>query len=190
MPARTGAELGRIVAPQTVRVERFLPAPPDRVWQYLTESGLRRRWLAGGLMEPQAGGKVEHLFRHAELSAEPNPPRYAGFADSPAMPGKVTVWEPPQRLAYSWPGDGGVSEVVFELSPDGAGTRLVLTHVRLADRDTMVSVASGWGAHLGILDDVLAGRPPRGFWSEHARLEALHEAAFAPAADTARETSP
>lgn len=173
------SELGRITAPQTVRVERFLPGPPQRVWQYLTESELRRRWLARGPLEPRAGGRVEHLFRHAELSHEPNPGRYAAFADSPPAFGEVTAWEPPHRLAYTWPGDGGVSEVTFELAAEGAGTRLVVTHLRLADRATMVSVASGWGAHLGILDDVLSGRAPRGFWSEHARLEALHEAAFA-----------
>jgi uncharacterized protein YndB with AHSA1/START domain len=172
------AGAGRVVGPQAVRIERVLPGAPQRVWDHLTRSDLRRRWLAAGAMEPRAGGKVEHLFRHAELSHEPNPERYAGFAKSPPMAGEVTVWEPPHRLAYTWPGDGGASEVTFELEAEGDATRLVVTHVRLADRATMISVASGWGAHLGILEDVLSGRAPRGFWSEHARLEALHGQAF------------
>lgn len=181
MPA--APEPGGVVAPQAVRIERVLPAEPERVWQYLTDSELRRKWLARGPMEPRAGGTVEHLFRHAELSHEPNPDRYAAFADSPPMRGTVTVWDPPRTLAYTWPGDGAASEVRFELSPGEGGTRLVVTHTRLADHDTMVSVASGWGAHLGILEDALAGRPPRGFWSEHDRLEALHRAAFATEGD-------
>lgn len=174
-----GGDAARIVAPGSVRIERILPGPPERVWRYLTESELRRRWLAAGPMEPRAGGRVEHLFRHAELSPEPNPRRYAAFADAPAMAGSVTLWEPPRSLAYTWPGDGGTSEVRFDLAASGGDTLLVVTHVRLADRAVMVSVASGWGAHLGILDDVLAGRPPRGFWTEHDRLEALHGEAFA-----------
>ena len=171
--------LARITAPGTVRIERLLPGAPERVWQYLTESELRRKWLARGPMQPRQGGTVEHLFRHGELSAEPYPEKFAAFADSPAMHGEVIVWEPYRRLAYTWPADGGSSAVTFELSPAEGGTRLVVTHERLADRTMMANVAAGWGAHLGILDDVLADRAPRGFWSEHARLEAAHEQAFA-----------
>jgi hypothetical protein len=74
-------------------------------------------------------------------------------------------WDPPRTLAYTWPGDGGSSEVTFELFPDGGDVLLVLTHTRLADDDTMIMVASGWDTHLGILIDRLEGRDPRGFWS-------------------------
>jgi len=135
---------------------------------------MRRQWLAAGIMEPRAGGHVEHLFRHHELSDEPTPGRYARFIDSPAMAGEVTQWNPPRVLAYTWPGDGGASEVTFELFPEGENVLLVLTHRRLADAETMVSVASGWDAHLGILVDRIAGELPRGFWSTHDRLEAWY----------------
>lgn len=167
------------VEERTVRLERLLPGPAERVWDYLTDSDKRRKWLAAGAMEPHAGGSVKHLFRHSELSHEPTPERYRPFEDSPALPGEVTQWDPPRVLAYTWPGDRGASEVTFELFPEGADVLLVVTHRRLADIETMVSVASGWDAHLGILIDTLNGQPPRGFWSTHARLEAVYKNRFA-----------
>lgn len=170
---------GILAGPATVRIERLLPGPAERVWDYLTDSGKRRQWLAAGVMEPHAGGRVEHLFRHRELSGEKTPERYRAMEDSPVMLGEVTQWDPPRLLAYTWPGDGGTSEVTFELFPEGRDVLLVLTHRRLADAETMVSVASGWDAHLGILIDRLDDESPRGFWSTHARLEAVYRERFA-----------
>lgn len=169
---------GIVTEPRTVRIERLLPGPVERVWDYLTDSGMRRRWLAAGVMEPRPGGRVEHLFRHRELSDEPTPERYRAMEDSPAMQGEVTRWDPPRVLAYTWPGDNGASEVTFELFPEGGEVLLVVTHRRLADADTMVRVAGGWDAHLGILIDRLNGAAPRGFWSTHARLEAQYRERF------------
>ena len=39
---------GEIIDRQTVRFERLLPGPIERVWAYLTESEKRRKWLASG----------------------------------------------------------------------------------------------------------------------------------------------
>jgi hypothetical protein len=51
----------------------------------------------------------------------------------------------------------------------------VLTHRRLGDRPTMLSVASGWHTHLGILIDHLDGRVPQPFWSTYLRLEGEYD---------------
>ena len=179
MTDRTSDGNGIVTEQRTVRIERLLPGPVERVWEYLTDSDKRRKWLAAGLMEPAVGGKVEHLFRHHELSREPTPEPYRRFEDSPPLPGEVTQWDPPRLLAYNWPGDRGASEVTFELFAEGKDVLLVVTHRRLADTDTMVSVASGWDAHLGILIDRLNGEEPRGFWSTHERLEAVYRQRFA-----------
>lgn len=169
---------GIVSEPATVRIEKLLPGPVERIWDYLTDPAKRRLWLAAGIMEPHPGGQVEHLFRHRELSDEAAPERYRDFEDSPAMHGEVTQWDPPRTLAYTWPGDSGASEVTFELFPEGRDVLLVVTHRRLGDPETMVSVASGWDAHLGILADRLAGDTPRGFWSTHARLEEIYRDRF------------
>jgi len=60
--------------------------------------------------------------------------------------------------------------VTFELTPKGKDVLLVVTHRRLK-RGTMVSVASGWHTHLGILGDVLNGGKPRAFWATKLRME-------------------
>jgi uncharacterized protein YndB with AHSA1/START domain len=172
------SEYGIVTAPDTVRLERVLPGPIERVWAYLTEPDKRAKWLAGGSMELKVGGAVELRFKHADLSAEKAvPERYREKMEKGhSMRGRVTRCEPPRVLAYTWGDDG--SEVMFELSPSGDGTRLVLTH-RGLDRKGMLSVSGGWHTHLGILDDVLNGREPRGFWSTHAKLAAEYERRFA-----------
>ncbi|MNC78363.1 hypothetical protein D3C75_1305570 [compost metagenome] len=48
---------------------------------------------------------------------------------------------------------------------------LTLTHRRLANRDTLLSVASGWHTHLDLLADRLLERTPSPFWASMSRLE-------------------
>lgn len=175
---RIGEDLGTATEPGTVRLERVLPGPAQRVWDHLVDSEKRRLWLAAGAIEPGIGGRVEHLFRHREISHEPTPEAWRAMEASPPMHGEVTGWDPPRLLAYTWPGDGGASEVTFELFPQGADVLLVLTHRRLGETATMVNVAAGWDAHLGILTDRLSGVVPRGFWSTHARLSGLYAERF------------
>ena len=86
-------DYGVLTAPDTLRLERLLPGPIERVWQYLTESDKRATWLAAGDVEQRVGGKVEHTFRNSELSPEHDipPPKYADCAGDVAMLGKVTA---------------------------------------------------------------------------------------------------
>ena len=51
----------------------------------------------------------------------------------------------------------------------------MLTHRRLGDRAMMLSVASGWHTHLGVLADDLNGRERRPFWSRFAALESEYQ---------------
>jgi len=172
------SEFGVVTEARTVRLQRVLPGPIERVWAYLTESEKRGKWLATGDMELHVGGRVELTFRNADLTphAETPPEKYAHRADVNSIHGRITRCEPPRLLSYTWRGGSGVdSEVTFELSPQGEDVLLVLTHRRLPDRTTMVSVASGWHTHLGILVDHLHGRAPSPFWSTFVRLEAAYE---------------
>lgn len=150
-----------VVSPDTVRLERLLPGPIERVWAYLTDSEKRRTWLAAGPMELQPGGHVEHVFRNTEFTPddEPPPPKYAALGDEHRTHGQILACEPPRLLSYTWSeGAGQFSEVCFELEPRGEKVWLVVTHTRLGNRELMLSVAAGWHAHLGILDARLSGR--------------------------------
>jgi uncharacterized protein YndB with AHSA1/START domain len=89
---------------------------------------------------------------------------------------RLVRMEAPTLLTISWDEGPAPSEVTFELTPQGNTTQLVLTHRRLASRKDMVSVAGGWHAHVDVLIEVLAGRKPEGFWTNHAALEKEYEA--------------
>lgn len=174
-------EYGVVVEPGTVRFERVLPGPIERVWDYLTDSEKRGRWLASGPMDLREGGRVELRFRHADLSPtkEPTPERFKQFEDGDTLLGRITRCDPPRLLSYTWGEKPDDSEVTFELTPGEGEVLLVLTHRRLSDRAEMVSVAGGWHTHLAILADNLQGVEPRPFWSTHARVDQEYEKRFA-----------
>lgn len=161
---------GTLVAPDAICFERRLAVPVDRVCSYLTASDLRATWLAEGSWEPWVGGRVELRFLHPELSPLPRP---AGRqADDAALQAHVTRYDPPRHLACAW---NGGCEVAIELAPDGDGTRLALTQSGLTDRAALVRAASGWHAHLDLLEDRLTGSAQEPFASAHARWRASYE---------------
>jgi uncharacterized protein YndB with AHSA1/START domain len=169
-------------AKDTVRIERTLPGPIERVWAYLTESDKRKQWLASGDMTLRVGEPVDLLFRHDELSEAPGdpPPRHASMKDGHHNIGRITACEPPHLLAYTWgENHGDPSEVRFELAERGRDVLLTVTHMRLDGRDTMRSVAGGWHTHLDILVDRMQGRAPANFWSTYEHIAAEYGRRFA-----------
>lgn len=170
---------GVVLDPTTLRFTRQLPASVETVWAFLTESEKRGRWLATGDMELREGGGVTLRFVHADLSSvtEPTPAPYQAYENGVTTHGVITRCEPPRLLAFTWGGSKGEpSEVMFELSPEGEGTRLVLTHRKLNSRDDMIDVAGGWHTHLDVLSARLEGRAPGPFWSAHHLWEADYKA--------------
>jgi uncharacterized protein YndB with AHSA1/START domain len=175
---RPASEYGTVFGAAAVRFERLLTGPIERVWAFLAESEKRGQWLAAGNTELWVGGRAELIFLHADLSSEMTiPERYrVEVATYEVLHGRVTRCEPPRLSSYTWPESAGhESEVTFELEARGTQVLLVLTHRRLGDRATMVSVAAGWHAHLGILDDRLAVREPRPLCPTHGALAAEYE---------------
>ena len=67
-------------APDTIRLERMLDAPPETVWRYLTEAELRAKWFMGGT-DAVKGQELTLLVDHDNLSDEevPYPEGYAQF---------------------------------------------------------------------------------------------------------------
>jgi uncharacterized protein YndB with AHSA1/START domain len=60
----------------TVRLERLLPGPIERVWAYLTESDKRATWFAGGTFDLRVGGRADLHFDHSNISSEKTPDEY------------------------------------------------------------------------------------------------------------------
>jgi uncharacterized protein YndB with AHSA1/START domain len=170
-------DYGSVTGPDSVQLEIDLPGPVERVWEYLTDSEKRGKWLATGPMELREGGRVELRWNHADLSVEKDPPEECRKYEGHISRGKVLRCEPPRLLVFTWgdsPEDAsGESDsvVTFELTSRGDRVLFSIIHSRLGSRDKMVSVSGGWHAHASILLDRLAGRETRGFWTTFVRLE-------------------
>ena len=160
---------GVLTEPATLKIQRLLPGPIERVWAYLTESELRRQWLAAGQMEMKVGAPFEFVWRNDELT---NPPgqRPPGFSDEHRMQSRITELDPPRKLVMAW---GDSSEVSIELQPKGNQVLLTLIHRRLPDRATLLKVGAGWHMHLDIL--VARATEPAPFWDGWSRLRTEYD---------------
>lgn len=170
------SEYGELLDENTVRFERMLPGPIERVWSYIVESDRRKRWLCAGDISSGDGAHVDMIFRNDTLSEAEDievPEKYRDMPKEMSFGGTVTLWDPPNAVSHTWEfDDNESSEVCYELEAVGDKVRLVLTHRRLESSDTILSVSGGWHTHLDILVDVLEGRAPKAFWKTHSALEA------------------
>ena len=123
--------------------ERHLKRPAPAVWAALVDPEALKRWLqAEATIDPRPGGRF-HLILGGGSSH---------------MAGTLLRWDPPRVLEYTWPEStaGPHSVVRFEVSDDGPGSRLVLTHI-LPAGDGLDDFASGWHWHLDALERALEG---------------------------------
>jgi uncharacterized protein YndB with AHSA1/START domain len=157
---------GALTQPDTLEIRRLLPGPIERVWTYLTESELRRQWLAAGPMELKVGAPVELVWRNDELTDPPGQ-RPSGFGDEHRMQSRITELDPPRKLAIAWAGSGDVS---FELESKGDKVLLVVIHRRLPNRASLLNHAAGWHKHLDLLIARATGTKPAPFWDGFSRL--------------------
>ncbi|HEX4738577.1 MAG TPA: SRPBCC family protein [Allosphingosinicella sp.] len=162
---------GELMEPTTLRIQRLLPGPIERVWAYLTESGLRAQWLAAGEMAPTVGAPFELVWRNDNLTDPPGE-RPEGFGAEHRMQSRILEIEPPRRLTFTFEGSG---DVTIALEPQGDEVLLTLIHRRLPNRGMMLGVSSGWHAHLDVLAARARGENPAPFWDEVRRLREDYE---------------
>ncbi|MCO6003815.1 SRPBCC family protein [Actinoallomurus purpureus] len=116
----------------TIRFERNVPHPIEKVWPALAGPGAP---VAGGTPSPEA-------------SVDPVPP------------GEVTAVAAPELLEYAWPpGDEPLGRVRWELTGGHpAGTRVVLTQTGPAkERGRRAAALAAWHLRLDLLADRLRG---------------------------------
>jgi uncharacterized protein YndB with AHSA1/START domain len=163
---------GVITEPATLKIQRLLPGPIERVWSYITDEKLRRQWMAAGQLEQKVGATVEFVWRNDELT-QPSGVRPPGLPEEHRMISRVTEIDAPHKLGITW---GERGEVTFELESRTDGVLLTVIHRRLPDRDTTLMVGAGWHAHLDLLLARIAGTPlPEPFWDGWSRLRREYE---------------
>src|SRR5262245_33481822 len=146
---------GRLIEVDGARVgvhfERRLPHPRERVWRAITHPDDLAAWFPDTIEGKFGPGAEVRFPKFAEM----------GLPDT----GKVTEYEPPRLLAYSW----GTSTLRFELEAEGDGCLLVFTDT--LPREESAKNAAGWEVCLDRLEARLAaaGEPSEEDWSE------LHE---------------
>lgn len=155
---------GAYVSGDAVRFERLLPAPPEQVWAYLTESELLSEWLGNGEIAREVGGKVELR------------------SGGPVIRGTVLECATPRLLSYTWnvymPGGeapaAAESVLRFELTARGNETALALTHGPIA-AVYRSRTAAGWHALLDILAARLSDEMPPDFVETFHRVHPDYE---------------
>jgi serine/threonine protein kinase len=143
----------------TIRLEKYVPAPPDWVYAMWIDPGQMADWYAPfddfgptvGEVDPHVGGN----YRVGML-----PP---GQADRRFVSGQYCRVDAPRTLSFTWawepPHDTGSPEtqVTLEFHARGEGTDLVLTHERFRDEADRNGHARGWQGCLDRLSRKFGG---------------------------------
>lgn len=124
-----------------------IEAPRQRVFQALTDPReLDRWWTSRAESRAESGGS----FRYDWIF--PNAPERDHLQQ-----GTYTEVKNGSRLAYPWQADGVPTEVDFELTDAGEGTRLRMEHRgwRAGMQEAYERHTQGWGFFLGNLKSFL-----------------------------------
>ncbi len=144
--AAAGAGTARLV------VRRTIAASPEEVFAAWTSAESMEQWMRPGPTES------------ARVSIDPRP----GGALRIDMIGAGQVHEhrgeflevvPPRRLVFTWISKGTQGQrsvVTVEITPQGAGSELVLTHERLPDDAAAQAHTQGWTSILESLAKALS----------------------------------
>jgi uncharacterized protein YndB with AHSA1/START domain len=144
----------QIVAPRSIVVERLIPHPPQKIWRALTQAHLIEQWLMKNDFEPRPGARF--TFQAKPMGD------WNGIVHC-----KVTAFDPPQRLAYSWKGgsagnpDYGAaldSVVEWVLTPEAGGTRIRMEHSGFGPLNEFAyeAMSAGWPRGLKRLEQISA----------------------------------
>lgn len=146
----------------TLRFERRLAHPPEKVWRALTENKELTHWFPAaidGAREP--GARLRFRFDPAigppvdeEMRSMIAASQIEMRDDEKATSGKMRVYDPPRTLEYTW----GDEVLRFELLPQASHTLLVFTHT-FTDRSQAAPVGAGWHVGLEALAHLLDGAP-------------------------------
>ncbi len=128
-------------------VDRQLAAPPDRVWEALTDPDRLARWFWPARFETSA----------ALEAREGGALRIASAPVGIGVTGTVTAVDPGHLLATTWRWDGEDLEtrVTIALTADSAGTRVTVRHEGFADGEAAADHVQGWNDCLDRLRDAL-----------------------------------
>ena len=145
MPVRDGSMTE--AAGGVIERELRIDAPPETVFGFFIDGDRMARWMGRTVtLDPTPGGAYRIDYNGADIAS-----------------GTFVEIDEPRRIAFTWgweaPGDAvppGGSLVEVTLTPDGAGTRLLLRHSGLPT-DSVGGHAEGWDYFLPTLKSAAEG---------------------------------
>lgn len=129
----------------------FFKASKETVWDFLTDKDKLGEWFHPAESNLKNGGEYALMGK-----ADDGGPKKICW-------GEVTTWDPHSELAYSFtvgPMGGSLSQVHWTLEDAGAGTRLSLSHTKLASAGDafgiVMALDAGWDRHFATLREKLS----------------------------------
>lgn len=165
---------GVLTDPTTLKIQRMLPGPIERVWSYLTDGELRRKWLAAGQMELKPGSAFELVWRNDELTDPPGT-RPADMGTEHRMQCRVLECDAGHRVVFTW---GANAEVSFQVDRRGDNVLLTIEHKRVTERAVLLNVSAGWHAHVDVLVAVLGQTRAAPHWDNWSALREEYDELF------------
>jgi uncharacterized protein YndB with AHSA1/START domain len=133
----------------------YIAAPPDRVWQALTDPEFSKQYFFGFAVEvePKQGGRFRMLWPDGRVH----------------MKGEVVEWSPPRRFTCTWlvEGMGEFGElpeslVAYDIAASGEAVKLTMTesHSWNVPDEVLSGGRQGWPQILSSLKSLLeTGKP-------------------------------
>jgi uncharacterized protein YndB with AHSA1/START domain len=139
-----------------LRIERTLPAPPERVWHALTEAAALAAWFWPA-----------HFATTVRIDARPGGDLRIAAANGLAVAGRFREVDAPRRLVltWRWEGDDEQTLVTIELTETEGGTALVLTHEGFTADSTRDDHRTGWADCLDRLPAWLVAPDSHPLWT-------------------------
>jgi uncharacterized protein YndB with AHSA1/START domain len=132
-----------------VESEIQIAAPPERVFQALTDPAQLRQWFTNPScpvhlweMDARPGGRYRYTTEKGTVVVN----NVSEFE----CHGEILKYEPPRLLAYTWIGNwhedkARVTVVRWDLTPQAGGTHVKVTHSGLAQEPTArKDYSGGW----------------------------------------------
>jgi uncharacterized protein YndB with AHSA1/START domain len=155
----------------TLRFERRLQHPVERVWAAITDPDEIEAWWGRATVDLCPGGAMRIEWLNGDVT----------------MPATITELDPPHVLEIEGEPHGRLR---FELESDGDGTVLRFIARSPVPDDFLSKVQAGWHFHLDVLEDFL-NDGTRVDWPNWPldRWQAIHDQYYSGALDSERQSS-
>ncbi len=139
---------------EELRIERLIPAPPDKVYALWTDPDLLVKWWGPeGYDIPQHSLDVRPGGHWRTVMRSPEGARHT-------VSGIYRELMPPKRMIFTWGWEDDTgqrsheTEVTVTFEPAPGGTRLVLLQRHFEDKDSRDRHQHGWESTLNCLEQM------------------------------------